>query len=86
MSGDLVDRLKESASQARAIDRKPLLEEAAGEIESLRARLADAQQAWLNSKDYAYRVGFFQGTLEVIRDFRVDAKAVAREALNRFPG
>ena len=35
---DLVDRLRASATQARAVDRSALLNEAADEIERLRAR------------------------------------------------
>lgn len=79
MSNDLVTRLRGSVSQARAIDRGPLLEEAAREIESLEAKLQD-------SHDYAYKFGFFLSTLEMIRDHDIDAKKVAKKALKRFPG
>ena len=42
---DLVQRLRDSATQARALDRAALLHEAAGEIEKLRQRLRLADAA-----------------------------------------
>ena len=42
---DIVQRLRDSAAQARALDRAALLNEAAGEIEKLRQRLRLADAA-----------------------------------------
>lgn len=42
---DIVQRLRDSVTQARAIDRSELLNEAAGEIEKLRRRLRLADAA-----------------------------------------
>ena len=50
---DIVQRLRESATQARALDRSELLNEAADEIERL--RISD-EQAW--AIEYAAKLAF----------------------------